>query len=317
MTMTWQAHSTDVPALCISPDGQCLASASDFPENVVRLWDAASGHEMATLRGHKNQVNYLVFRHDGSRLVSAGWDQTARLWDRSTGRALAVLQHRSRVSDAAFRPDDMQLVTRGDDQTLRLWDAKTGEPLVVLSLGSEIADRATERGTVFSPDGTRLACPSDTHHVLLWDVGLLERNGVLRGHRSYVYDVAFSPDGTQIASAAWDGTVRLWDATSQRQINLLKHEEPTVHSVAFSSDGKQLVSVGRHPGPPGRGTVSVWELAKGRLRYSRQISRNVLGDRGRKRDGSQFRAHQNIPVPWYVAFLEGVLLVSVSFFREK
>src|SRR5262249_51942782 len=117
MALTWQAHSTGVPALCISTDGQCLASGGDFPESAVRLWDAASGREMTTLLGNKNQICYLVFSHDGSRLVSAGWDQTARLWDRSTGRAPAVLQHRSRVTWAAFRPDGMQLVTRGDDQT--------------------------------------------------------------------------------------------------------------------------------------------------------------------------------------------------------
>jgi eukaryotic-like serine/threonine-protein kinase len=274
MALTWRAHSAPVRALCISPDGKCIASSGDFPEYAVRLWDATSGREMTTLRGHKNQVTHLVFSRDGSRLVSACADQTARLWECSTGRALAVLQHRGPVTWAAFRPDDAQLVTSGDDQTLRLWDARTGEPLTVLSVGSGIG----ERGTAFSPDGTRLACPCDNRQVLLWDVGLLERNGVLRGHTSYVYDLAFSPDGTQIASAAWDGTVRLWDATSQRQISLLKHKEPIVHSVAFSSDGKQLVSVARDPGSPGRATVSVWELAKGRLRYSRQIAPKEPGD---------------------------------------
>src|SRR5262249_13876307 len=160
--MTWQAHSTVVPALCVSPDGRCVASCSDFPENAARLGHAASGRKMATLRGHKNLVNYLVFSHAASRLVSASWDQTARLWDRATGRSLAILQHRGRVTDAAFRPDDTQIVTRGDDQTLRLWDARTGEPLTVLSIGSGIVERGTiERGTAFSPDGTRLACTSD------------------------------------------------------------------------------------------------------------------------------------------------------------
>jgi len=37
--------------------------------------------------------------------------------------------------------------------------------------------------------------------VRIWDMSLVERNGILRGHESYVYDVAFSPNGEQVASA--------------------------------------------------------------------------------------------------------------------
>ena len=83
----------------------------------------------------------------------------------------------------------------------------------------------------------------------------MERNGVLRGHESFVYDVAFSPDGEQVASSAWDGTARLWDATSGRQTGLLKHEKNIVSSVAFSRDGRRLVTVERDRG------ITLWDVA--------------------------------------------------------
>jgi WD40 repeat protein len=300
VTKSWQAHANGIRALCLSPDGQCLASGGDFPDTTVRLWDAGSGRELATLTGHKNQINNLVFTRDGSRLVSTCWDQTARLWDRATGRALAVLAHRGRVNNAAFRPDGEQLVTRGEDKTLRVWDARTGEPLVVLDVGANTGDSGmasfSPDGKLlasFSPDGKLLACPSDNHQVLVWDVALFERNGVLRGHTGYVYDVAISPDGTRIASAAWDGTVRIWDAATQRPIQVLQHEERIVLSVAFSPDGKRVVSVGRGPtyasrgtspfgnGPPAGGGTPAPPPAISR-RHARLPSRRFAGRRRRR-----------------------------------
>ena len=88
---------------------------------------------------------------------------------------------------------------------------------------------ASDCAPVFTPDGSRLVSGSTDGTVRIWDMSLVERNGILRGHESYVYDVAFSPNGEQVASAAWDGTARLWDATTGRQTGLLKHETADHH----------------------------------------------------------------------------------------
>jgi WD40 repeat protein len=95
------------------------------------------------------------------------------------------------------------------------------------------------------PDGSRLISFSNDGTIRIWNLNLLERNGILRGHMDFVYDVAFSPDGEQVASAAWDGTVRLWDATTGRQTALLQHDTDIISSVAYSPNGKYLASVSR------------------------------------------------------------------------
>ena len=117
----------------------------------------------------------------------------------------------------------------------------------------------------FAAQGSLLVSRSDDGESRVWDMELAERNGILRGHGSFVYDVAFSPDGTRVASAGWDGTARLWDAANGRQTALLRHdarhsEAHIVSSVAWHPDGNQLATATRGD------AITLWDLAAGKPR---------------------------------------------------
>jgi WD40 repeat protein len=64
----------------------------------------ASGHQ--TLKGHTGPVFDTTFSPNGSRIASAGFDGTVKVWDVATGQATLTLAGTSGlVSSAAFSPD--------------------------------------------------------------------------------------------------------------------------------------------------------------------------------------------------------------------
>ena len=96
-----------------SPDGLSLGTASE--DGAIRVWDAATGHLLATLQG-------AVFSPDGQRLAAASEDGARRVWDAATGHLLATLEgHQASLGAVVFSPDGQRLATASGG-TARMWD---------------------------------------------------------------------------------------------------------------------------------------------------------------------------------------------------
>jgi hypothetical protein len=75
-------HAGAVNTLAFSRDGRRLVTGSE--DQTLKLWDAATGEEVFTLRGHQSIVLGVAFSPDGLRIASAGGDLTVRLWEAVT-----------------------------------------------------------------------------------------------------------------------------------------------------------------------------------------------------------------------------------------
>ena len=91
-------------------------------DQTARVWDAATGKQIAQLSGHQGAVFSATFSPDSQRVVTASGDQTARVWDAATGQMIAQLSgHQRAVGSVAFSPDGQRVVTASADGTARVW----------------------------------------------------------------------------------------------------------------------------------------------------------------------------------------------------
>jgi WD40 repeat protein len=215
----------------------------------VRVWDGASGKDVAHFSPASKVAHILALSPDG-RLLAAYADGAVRLLEASTGREVRSLTVPSlNFACASFSPDGRLLATGGavssETGEVRVWDVGTGTLLRQLPV-----TRGWVTALAFSPEGGRLAflvnandgsSTAGVGSVTLWELdgGTMMD---LRGHTALVKALTFSPDGKRLATGGDDRVVRLWDVDTGAELLTLRGHSGGVQALAFRPDGRCLAS---------------------------------------------------------------------------
>ncbi len=240
--------------IIVSPNGKFVIAG--FNEGTVRIWEAQSGDLLDVFYDHADMITALQFapeRTGASRVLTASWDSTAKLWYTESAETIRTFKHNGAVFDAAFSPDGTLIATGGADSLAMLWDTKTGDLLYRLEGHQEAI-----LSVAFSPDGTKLLTTSADGTARVWDTRkgtVLER---LSGHKNIVFAGVFSPDGNRIVTCSADSTVKIWNGRNGGWIQNLRGHLGIIRKIAFTPDGSALASVSADH------TARIWDVETGR-----------------------------------------------------
>ncbi|MFI6099495.1 hypothetical protein ACIA8G_28395 [Lentzea sp. NPDC051213] len=230
--------TSELNALDLSKDGRRLAFSADNSVPLYDVSDPRSPRRAGVLPGGTGSVE---FNSDGTRVVTALSDGTARLWDisdldhpREIAQLRADVLH---VKRATISPDG-KLVAVGAGRVVTLWDV-TGTPV---KRGTLTGHTDLIESIAFSPDSTRIGTGGWDHVTRLWDVrdpAAPVSLAVLTDITAIVWGVAFSPDGTMFA-ATGNLTTQLWNVTEPRPRKLATIPGG-VYAAEFTPDSGTLV----------------------------------------------------------------------------
>jgi WD40 repeat protein len=190
-------------------------------------------------RAHANRVARVAFSPDGMTLGSASNDQTAKLWDVTTGRVRHVLGHAAHVWEIDLSAGGGVVATGSSDGMVKLWEVRSGQ-----SLATFRASDCEITGLAFSSNGRLLVTSgrSPSGDCKLWDARNLSFLRPL-AESCCIVSFAFSPDNALLAGGHLSGGFTIWDvATGEPKYCRVESYFLMTHSVAFLPDGKTLMT---------------------------------------------------------------------------
>ncbi len=223
----------------------------------IHVFSLSLGRELDVLQGHTEAPRHLQFRADGSELMSAAYDGTARRW-RLRSTRMPVMEHRDPVFAGAWLPDSQHVVVRTGG-ALSLWHRSglelASEPVAGGGLGRLALPRA---GHPLSPTGGAIvSVGAEELGLQLWSCrpgadAPLVKNPVQPTQGMWPLGMAFTAEGWLVASGKQ--RTRVYDE------NFVLHELADVNNLQGSLRDTSLAPDGSLLATCGDGLVHVFRL---------------------------------------------------------
>ncbi len=279
-------YSMDSPLFLLrySRDGEHLLATAGKD---VKLFSPLLQLPAGRLQGHTNWVTRLAVSPKGRWVATASQDTTARLWDLTTRRCVAVLKgHPGQVRDVAFSPDGKLVATAGADPLIRLWTVPEGKGAGVLKGHKKQVLRVA-----FSQSGKWLASTGSDGEIRVWRLADRKAIATIRTRRVH-YLVAFARNDRWLLTAAQRGTINAWDPGTGLRLRVLEGHTSEILQLHLTPDRRLMITSGRD------NRVIIWDLRTGRPLQSMRYDMQPM-DADLRPDGKGFSVNLGVPVHMY------------------
>jgi WD40 repeat protein/serine/threonine protein kinase len=209
-------------------------------DNVVRLFDTATGKIIREFVGDHAEVISTQFNPDETQLVTGAMDGIAKVWDVQTGKCLTTYQDPSHGwIFCSFSPDGKRIVSSSfaRDRQGSVWNAATGDELLPLTEGIH---NNVNLSAQYSPDGKMVAFSGGMFESVL-DANTGHLITTLAGHHQRVPGVEFSQDGVHLLTGCNDNTARVWSLNTPANPLVLGNKTRPAADAEFTSDSQSVV----------------------------------------------------------------------------
>lgn len=155
-------HENNVNAVRFFEDSGHLRVVSVSWDHTVRLWDAASGRQLALGR-HDGEAVSLAIGPDW--IASSGVDKTIRIWDYSL-RPLRTIRSETTPAGLAAHPDGRRLLVGAASPpgNVNIWNVRTGKLLT-----SYTGHKNLTIAVGWLQDGTAVSAGGSDKEIVFWD----------------------------------------------------------------------------------------------------------------------------------------------------
>jgi WD40 repeat protein/serine/threonine protein kinase len=212
-----------------------------------QLWNVANAGAPGPVLPHSNYVRACAYSPDGTVLLTASNDRTAKLWSLPDCKLLGYpLVHQREVTNAAFAPDGRYLATAQGLGLVRIWRCPEGNPgnqPLPYDHGAMVARLSADGRRVIASGFRIFGYPTNTRRARVYDVDTGQAAGPDFTLEGELREAALSPDGRLAAAAsatAKAASLQVWDVVSGRATFAPVALPDAPARIAFSPDGASV-----------------------------------------------------------------------------